>query len=386
MRAFIHNLSWSRTWLAAIAALGLAACGGSGGAGGAGDALDGGAAGVSFSMQLEGARNSLNSSKAMTVKAESEEDDDGAETSDDAGTVITLSEVRVHIRDVEFYLPEGVRCEDVQFTFVDPVRCDNDDDVDETDGVGDDDGTPDQGPGDLLKNSEGEDDDGTPDQGSGDVPGEDDDGTDDNDDNDGDDDEDKVVVEGPFIADLIQGTSTPSLTTLLIPSGLYTRIDVRIEESKAEDGLLAAGDPLLGRSLYARGSFEYQGTTHELQLRLKFNEDVRFESKTGIEVAETAANDIVLSLDENAWFKGINLAACLDEGNLTLEADGSLVIDEESGEDECGDIENVIKDNIEASGSSFEDDEDDDDDGLDDDEDEDDDNDGENDEEESEDD
>ncbi len=376
MKPFIQNLSWGRTWFAAIAALSLAACGG-GGAGGSGDALDGGAAGVNFSMQLEGARTSANSSKAMAVKAESEEDEDGVETSDDAGTVITLSEVRVHIRDVEFRLPEGVRCEDVQFTFVDPVRCDNDDDADEADEVGDDDGTPDQGPGDLLKNSEGEDD-GTPDQGSGEEPGENDDG----DDNDGDD-EDKVVVEGPFIADLIQGTSTPSLTTLLIPSGLYTRIDVRIEESKAEDGLLAADDPLLGRSLYARGSFEYQGAAHELRLRLKFNEDVRFESKTGIEVAETAANDVVLSLDENAWFKGVNLTACLDEGDLTLEADGSLVIDEDSGDGECGDIENVIKDNIEASGSSFEDDEDDDDDGVEDDEDEDDDNDGMDDEEES---
>lgn len=361
MKPFIQNLAWSRTWFAAIAALSLAACGGGGGTGGAGDALDGGAAGVNFSMQLEGARTSANSSKALAVKAESEEDEDGAETRDDAGTLITLSEVRVHIRDVEFRLPEGVRCEDVQFTFVDPVRCDNDDDADVVDEVGDDDGTPDQG--------------------SGDEPGEDEDG----DDNEADE-EDKVVVAGPFIADLIQGTSTPSLTALLIPSGLYTRIDVRIEESKAEDGLLAADDPLLGRSLYARGSFEYQGATHELRLRLKFNEDVRFESKTGIEVAETAANDVVLSLDENAWFKGVNLTACLDEGNLTLEADGSLVIDEDSGEDECGDIENVIKDNIEASGSSFRDDEDDDNDGIEDDEDEDDDNDGMDDDEESDDD
>lgn len=374
MKPIRLNLSWSRTLLAAFAALGLAACGGGsgGGTGGAGDALDGGSAGVNFSLQLEGARNSANASKAMTVKAESGEGEHGAESSDDGGTVITLSEVRVHIRDVEFYLPEGMRCEDVQFTFVDPVRCDNDDDADEADGVDDDDGTPDQGPGDFVKNSEGGDDDGTPDQGPGEVPGEDDD----EDDNNGIDDEDKVVVEGPFIADLINGTSTPSLTTLLIPSGLYTRIDVRIDEADEGEGLLTAGDPLLGRSLYARGSFDYQGTSHELRIRLKFSEDIRFENKAGIEVLETGANDVVLSLDENAWFKGINLVACLDAGDLTLESDGSLVIDEDTGEDECGDLENRIKENVEASGSGFRDDEDDDNDGVDDDEDDDDDNDG----------
>jgi hypothetical protein len=43
--------------------------------------------------------------------------------------------------------------------------------------------------------------------------------------------------------------------------------------------------------------------------------------------------------------------ACLDAGDLTLAADGSLTIDDNSGENGCGEIENIIKDNIEASGN-----------------------------------
>lgn len=365
MEKNLKNLFWIRGLVITLSLLGLAACGGSGGGsstnGNGNDALDGGAAGVSFSMQLQGV-NQASAGKALAVKSESGESEDGdddhhGETSDDAGTLISLTEVRVHIRDVEFYLPEGTRCEDVQFTFVDPVRCDVDDENDEVEAPGDDDGTDDQGPGDLIK-AESSDDDGTPDQGSGDDPTEVEDENDDaNDDGAADDDaEDKVVVEGPFIADLINGTTTPSLSSLLIPSGLYTRIDVRVDEAKAEEGLLTAGDPLLGHSLYARGQFEYQGASHELRLQLKFSQDIQFENEAGIQVEETGANDVVVTLNEDLWFKGINLTECLDEGHLVFEADGSLVINEESGDGDCGDIEHQVKDNLESSGGASEDD------------------------------
>ncbi|MCE9625963.1 MAG: hypothetical protein K8R69_11030 [Deltaproteobacteria bacterium] len=347
---------WTRSLLLSAALMGLSACGGGGGgSAGAGDpnALDGGSAGVNFSLQLQGTRTA-SGGKAIAVKNESG-DSHHAETSDDAGTAIALSEVRVNIREVSFHLPEGMTCEEVQFTFVDPVRCDKDLEDSET---GNDDGTPDQGTGDLLK-AEGVDD-GTPDQGSGDAPAVNG-GTESEDAGDA---EDKVVVDGPFIADLINGTTTPSLSNLLIPSGNYRRIEVKIDEAKAEDGTLATGDSLLGNSLVATGSFEYQGATHSLKLALKFSESVRFENDGGIPVAETGANDVVVTLDENTWFRGINLTACLDSGDLALEGDGSLVIDENTGEGDCGDIENTIKDNIENSGSTFKDDEDDDDDGI----------------------
>ncbi len=328
-----------------VLGLGLGACSGGTTPSGNGNSTTG-AAGVSFSMQLDGTRSSgtsASTSKAFsTTKNDSNSGDNVANTTDDGGTPITLSEVRVNIRDVEFYLPPGMRCEDVQFTFVEPVRCDAEDQDEVEEEPGDDNGGVEDGADDSEDGEEG----------------------------------DKVVVEGPFIADLINGTSVPDLSNFLIPSGNYVRIDVRIEEAKAEDGLLTPADPLNGRSLVASGQFEYQGSLHTLNLRLKFNETIRFENPNGIPVSESGANDVVVTLDENSWFTGINLTACLDNGDLTLEADGSLVIDENSGQGECGNIENIIKDNIKASGNVVKDDDDDDDDGIGDAQDNDDDNDG----------
>ena len=340
----------------AFTAIAIAACGGGSGstANQASADLDGGAAGVNFSMQTAGARNA--DAKALATKSESEHGHDG-DMVDGAGTPIALTEVRVHVRDLEFFLPAGIRCEDVQFTFIDPVRCDGDDDDDgdvaDDDGIDDDDGTPDQGPGDLAKFSEA-DDDGTADQGSGDVEDDDQAGDDDDQGEDEDHDEgDKVVVEGPFIADLLAGTATPSLTTILIPSGLYTRIDVRIDQAKEKEGLLDASDPLLERSLFARGTFPYQDADHELRVRLKFNEDVRFRNDAGVALSETAANDVVVTLDESVWLAGIDLAGCLDSGDLVLEEDGSLLIDEQTGTGACQHLEQTIRNNIEASGGTF---------------------------------
>jgi hypothetical protein len=290
-----------------------------------GDALSNGMASVNFSVRLAGAPSAP---KALTTKSSEGENEgeDSPQASDDAGTAIALTEVRANIREVEFYLPEGVTCEELQFTFIDPVRCDNDDENDADD-----------------LEEEAEDDDSKLAENSSDD-GENEDDAEEN------DEEDKIVVEGPFVVDMIAGTSTPSLTNFLIPAGLYTRIDIKLH--KAEDGeTLPADDPLNGHSLVATGTFEYQGELHTLHLRLKFTEEIRFKDPAGIEVAETGANDVVVSLDETTWFRGINLVACLDAGDLTLAADGSLTIDDNSGENGCGEIENIIKDNIEASGN-----------------------------------
>ncbi|HKX13504.1 MAG TPA: hypothetical protein VJP40_10150 [bacterium] len=306
MERFKHLTISLRVMTLALAVAVMGGCGGSNDLNGGGGGTP--SASVDFSMQLQG---DSAPTQAMAIKAH--------RCMDDAGTVIDLTDVRVGVGEVEFFLPPGVLCEDLLFTFVAPVRCESDDDLPPFP-------EPSATPGGLLKSSGSRD----------------------------DEDEvlqDRVVVDGPFVADLILGTTTPPMTDLLIPAGTYTRIDVRIEDNPALDGF----------ALVAAGTFEYQGELHELRLALRFHEDIRFKDRAGITLEETAANDIVMALDATAWFQGIDLAACLDSGELQFEADGSLAITESLG-GACNGIEKRIRDNIEASGTDARDDDDDDDD------------------------
>ncbi|MBI2897887.1 MAG: hypothetical protein HYY06_30290 [Deltaproteobacteria bacterium] len=200
----------------------------------------------------------------------------------DDGTSFTVLEARAAFRHVELKLPDGIRCSDVEVA--DPLRCDDDDDGERDDGSSA-----------------------------------------------------KLVVEGPFVVDLLTGETTPDLSTARVPTGVYERVDYRIEDADPEDGVVAASDPLAGVSLVLRATSDRGSLT----VRLRFNEDVRIEAPAGIEVASDGALVAALRLD--AWFDDVPLSECIEE------AGGDVVIDEDAS-GECGDLEPALKDNIKNSG------------------------------------
>ncbi|MFO1519658.1 MAG: hypothetical protein U1F57_08375 [bacterium] len=324
-RIFIKNLI---PMLAAATLFGLSACGG--GAGGSSPSPSapsdaGQGANIRLSLKLTG----VSPAPAVTNRSAIESNSESrAETQDGVGTPITLTGVRFNIRDIEFSLSEGTTCQSLSFNFAPPVACKTEQEVEK------------EVENEVENEAENETHHSSDTTMKSDVSGE----------SESEPEGDKIEVEGPLIADLMAGTTLPSLTNVFIPAGSYPKIEVRLSEAKAEDGLLTAGDPLIGHTLVADGSFVYQGAPHALSVRLKFSAKIRFENPNGIQVSQTGANDIVMTLDPGKWFQGIDLARCLDEGNLTFQADGSLLIDEHSGHDECN-IENIVKENIRDSGS-----------------------------------
>ncbi|QSQ21474.1 hypothetical protein JY651_40860 [Pyxidicoccus parkwayensis] len=139
------------------------------------------------------------------------------------GTSFTLTQARIHLRDIRLDLPKGKKCEDVKG---------------------------------LLSGAECK----------------------------AADDSKTLVVPGPIVVDLMTGTTTPDISGLVIPAGTYKRIDFRLEEAKAED--VGANEPLVGYSFLARADFSVDGAARKLEMFFKFSEDARFESSTGVEVPE----------------------------------------------------------------------------------------------------
>ena len=159
--------------------------------------------------------------------------------------------------------------------------------------------------------------------------------------------EDKISIDGPFVIDLMTGVSTPAIGEFTIEPGLYKRIDVRLDDSKASDGLVDSSDALFENTLVVAGNFDYDNVTGRSYLMvLKFNEDVRFEEPGGILIDEETLNNVVINLLVDEWLQGIDITTCLDDGDLILDNDGNLLIDDSSGGGGCQDIEGIIKSNI----------------------------------------
>jgi len=146
----------------------------------------------------------------------------------------------------------------------------------------------------------------------------------------------KIRIEGPILVDLMTGTSQPSLENLVIPAGIYKRIDVRFEQLKGGDVTLTAS-----------GEIAYRQMPTPYDLALKFNEDARFESPGGITITEDAGEQVLLELDVRRWFSALPLTDCLDDGDLMIEGGRIAIRDKGS---KCGMVEAALKDAIKASG------------------------------------
>lgn len=210
----------------------------------------------------------------------------GLNTTDADGSAVTIESAYAYVRDIEFDLPEASEGCDIEGAELSaPVICEND----------------------------------------------------------------KVVVEGPFVFDLITGDSTPSLEEVTLPEGTYKRIDVRLEDADTADGLVLEDDAMNETSLLARGTVVVEGEILEFGLALKFNEDARFERPEGIEVSGNGG-ELSLHLDVATWFEGVDLAGCLASGDVEVSDGGVYWIDEDVSGGDCSSIEGDLKENIKTSG------------------------------------
>jgi hypothetical protein len=159
--------------------------------------------------------------------------------------------------------------------------------------------------------------------------------------------DDKIRIPGPFVVDLVTGTSEPDLGAVLIPAGTYKRIDIRVDDGDPEEGLIEPGSPLDDYSLVVEAKFTYNQEPATLKLSLNFDEDIRIEQLAG--VAVQPGTDLVAEFVVNDWLAGVDIAGCLASGELALDETGTATIDD-NADGACGGVEDIIKNNMKNSG------------------------------------
>jgi hypothetical protein len=165
-------------------------------------------------------------------------------------------------------------------------------------------------------------------------------------------DGDHIRLTGPWVVDLVDGAVTPELPTLAVPPGLYRRVDVRFSPGDPDEGVVASGSPLDDVTIAATGQAPAGTNASFYSMRLRFEEEARFES-VGFNVGAGSVKEVIALLDPGAWFSNLPLAECAASGDLPND-NGVLQIAD--GDDDCDDIEDSVRDAIRASGSLSSDD------------------------------
>ncbi len=156
-----------------------------------------------------------------------------------------------------------------------------------------------------------------------------------------------IKIDGPFVFDLLAKTSNPEVPEFYIPEGEYKRLDIRLDDVKEDDGILAKGHILENNTMLVKGKFGYDGTENRnLTILIKFNEDARFESEGTISVGETEPHNFLLQFLAANWFSNIDISSCIENEDPGFDNNGDLLLDDSV----CGELENNLKENIKNSG------------------------------------
>lgn len=279
------------SWAGVVGAVVMVGCNGSGG-----DRSGSDESGVQLGMvssELGPAPASAGTAGGPALAAVSDEPvpQNGFPATDADGTIFHIDMARGYVRDVELDLPDDSLCDQFEEgMFSEPVAC---------------------------------------------APG-----------------DDKIVISGPFVVDLVNATSTPDLSDVGIPAGVYQRIDIRFDDAEVVDGLVTAEDALNGNTLIMSGTFKFDPLDADevektFEMALKFNEDVRFEGPAEDIVLEDSDEDLVLKLDVAMWFNSLPITTCINDGDLFVDENDHLLITDADG---CSTIENDLKEAMKTSG------------------------------------
>ena len=152
-----------------------------------------------------------------------------------------------------------------------------------------------------------------------------------------DDDSCEELESGPFLLDLPLSAGTTSVVTVDVVPGTYDEFEFKIHKPEDDDSnaaFLAAHPDFDGISIRVIGTWNGAAFTYESDL----DAEQETEIVPPLVVTETGTADFTLFVDIGTWFR--------DGGNMLIDP---------SSANKAGANEGVVKDNIENSFQSFED-------------------------------
>lgn len=150
----------------------------------------------------------------------------------------------------------------------------------------------------------------------------------------------ELALKGPFVIDLLTGTSTPDLGTLSLPVGVYDQVKIEMHHGDKDT-------TLGGRTLVAGGNLVLaDGSVKPFSLSLTFDENLKIRTDSGMALDAGSLNTVAVRLMAGDWLKGVDIAGCL--GAIDASA-ASVDITEDSPLGKCLDAEHLIKENFRDS-------------------------------------
>ncbi len=153
-----------------------------------------------------------------------------------------------------------------------------------------------------------------------------------------------VRVNGPYRANLLNGSLVPSLLNVPLPLTRFQWIRIYFEPAIPDDGLVDAGEDLAGRSLWVEGDYgdPLDGVQFQIPVETPFH--VQIDGP----ISELNNGLLDIRLDASVWLAETGVTDCVTNNYLTINSDVLVV---ENGTGGCTTLETDLVQAIEGSGS-----------------------------------
>ncbi|MEX2370192.1 MAG: hypothetical protein WD578_04220 [Bacteroidales bacterium] len=133
---------------------------------------------------------------------------------------------------------------------------------------------------------------------------------------------------GPFLIDLLSGTSDPELPATEVEPGIYTKVEA--EMAYFEE---------IGYSFYFSGYFtDTSGAEQWVEFSYAQSEDFKVENPDGFEITAVQINNVWVMVDLGRLLEGLDLS------EATVDEDGVIRLNKDSNRDLADIIESNLED------------------------------------------
>lgn len=146
--------------------------------------------------------------------------------------------------------------------------------------------------------------------------------------------------EGPFIVDLLLGTSDPDLSSVAFEPGVYNKFEAKISN------VIDDTHSIIIKGMYSA----LDGTDYGFIFKSDDEIEFKIESDLGFTVTEGSMLDLVVNFDLPALFSQINLE------NAVINADNMILLDNDNNSEIANQIESLLDDVAEMEEEDEEDD------------------------------
>lgn len=196
------------------------------------------------------------------------------------GALFSLTSAKVEINSVHMKLPDGVECSDVDAQLQKPVAC-----------------------GEAGPDADG----------------------------------DQLEIDGPFVADLIAGTTEPDWGTISIPALDYRGFEIDIERGEQADALME-------HAFIGEADFEFENQRRQLLMQYALDVEADVERP---DIVLEGGHMLVVQFDAARWLEYIPVTSCMKRGQMDDE-DGRVTIDARVG-GECEASDQRFRENFRKS-------------------------------------